>query len=166
MNNHDFIKSLSKEKELLEKLAPNSIDAQIELNEIMEQAENPKVLAMLMFKLTKEREKTNSLLESINDKYDNIMFNLKTQEITPETPIHNTIALHGQEQQRFEVLPEQDQLILKITEERGGASAKDIQTMLNYKGINAACQRLNKLYREGYLKKIQSGRKVLYLAKS
>ncbi|MEM4390952.1 MAG: hypothetical protein QXX06_03765, partial [Candidatus Diapherotrites archaeon] len=67
---------------------------------------------------------------------------------------------------RYEILSEADQLILKSIEERGGCTAQDIKAMLNYKGLNAACQRLNKLYREGFLKKIQSGRKVLYLAKS
>ena len=66
----------------------------------------------------------------------------------------------------MEVLPEQDQLILKSIEERGGCNANDIKTMLNYKGLNAACQRLSKLFKEGYLNKVQSGRKVLYLAKS
>ncbi len=67
---------------------------------------------------------------------------------------------------KYEVLAEQDQLILKNIEERGGCSAKDIKIMLNYRGLNAACQRLNRLFRDGHLKKVQSGRKVLYLAKN
>ena len=159
MTSHDIMKSLIKERELLEKLAPAFVDSSKELDEIMAQAENPKVLAALMYKLVQEKEKTNKLLEGIDEKYDKIMFNIKTQN-TPETPIQQS------QESRFEVLAEQDQLIMKITEEQGSCTAKDIKTMLNYKGLNAACQRLNRLYREGHLKKVQSGRKVLYLAKS
>lgn len=157
MNNHDVFKSVMKEKELLEKISPKFQELS-ELDEIIAQAENPKVLAAMMFRLVQEKEKTNRLLEGINEKYDNIMFSLKT---TPQTPIHN----HTQTG-KVEVLPEQDQLILKSIEERGSCTANDIKTMLNYKGLNAACQRLNRLFKEGYLNKAQSGRKVLYLAKS
>src|SRR3989344_4856622 len=163
MNNSDIFKSVVKEKELLEKIAPK-FNELADLEEILQQAENPKVLAVLMYKLVQERERTNKLLSGIDSKYDSIMLSLKT---TPQTP--NTIGNTQQEnstQSRFEVLPEADQTILKMVEDRGGCTAKDIKTMMNYKGLNAACQRLNKLYREGYLKKIQSRRKVLYLAKS
>ena len=159
MNSHDIMKSLLKERELLEKLSPKFADSGRELDEIMEQSDNPKVLAALMYKLTQEKEKTNKILQGIDEKYDKIMFSLKTRE-TPETPIQQM------QESKFEVLAEQDQLIMKIAEEQGGCTAKDIKTMLNYKGLNAACQRLNKLYREGHLKKVQSGRKVVYLAKS
>lgn len=158
MNNHDIFKQLTTEKELLGKLSPQFSELN-DLEEITKHADNPKVLAALMYKVVQERERTNKLLESINDKYDHIMLALKTG--------HNeTTQENAGQQSKFEVLPEQDQLILKTIEERGGCSAKDIKVMLNYKGLNAACQRLNKLYKEGHLKKVQSGRKVLYLAKS
>ena len=156
MNNHDIFKSVMSEKELVEKISPKFSEMN-DLDEIVKQAENPKVLATLMFRLIQERERTNNVLEGINEKYDKIMFSLKT---TPDTPTQNST------QNSFEVLPEQDQLILKSVEERGGCSALDIKTMLNYKGLNAACQRMNKLFRDGYLRKVQSGRKVLYLAKN
>ncbi|MCR4335139.1 MAG: hypothetical protein NUV57_01230 [archaeon] len=158
MNNHESImKDVLKEKQLLDKISPKFQQLN-ELDEIMEQADNPKVLAALMFRLIQEKEKTNSLLENINEKYDKIMFSVKTQ---------NPLETNTQESRdtQFEVLPEQDQMILKIVEEQGQCTAKDIKTMLSYKGLNAACQRLNKLYKEGYLKKVKSGRKVLYLAK-
>ncbi len=158
MNNHDTFKSVIKEKELIDKISPlfNELN---DLESVMEQSENPKVLAALMFRIVQERERTNKLLEGIDQKYDKIMFSLKT---TPETPINNTQP----EGSKFEVLPEADQAILKLVEERGGCSARDIKTMMNYRGLNAACQRLNRLYHSGLLKKVQSGRKVLYLAKS
>lgn len=162
MNSHDLMKELSSEKALIEKISPKFGESAAELEELVQQAENPKVLAALMFRLIQEKEKTNKLLESINDKYDRIMFGIKTAE----SGNAQTQATGRRHENLFEVLPEQDQAILKIVEERGGCSAKDIKAMLNYKGLNAACQRLNKLYREGLLKKVQSGRKVLYLAKS
>lgn len=155
MNNHDIVKSVMRERELLERVSPAFGDLSADIDEIMAQSENPKVLAALMFRLIQEREKTNHLLQAIDEKYDRIMLSLKT----PETNSTQT-------QNRFEVLPEQDQAILKLVEERGGCTANDIKAMMNYKGLNAACQRLNKLFREGHLKKVQSGRKVLYLAKS
>jgi len=160
MNNHESVmKDVLKEKEILDRLSPKFRELN-ELDQIMEQAENPKVLAALMFRLVQEKEKTNQLLENINEKYDKIMFSIKTQNPL-KTDTQETINKENQ----FEVLPEQDQMILKIVDEQGQCTSNDIKTILNYKGLNAACQRLNKLYREGYLKKVKSGRKVLYLAK-
>ncbi len=157
MNNHDILKSVMTEKEMLAKLAPQFQDM-ADLDEILRHADSPKVQAMLMYRVVQEKERTNKLLESINDKYDRIMLSLKTgsNENTQWQPAAGN---------KFEVLAEQDQLILKNIEERGGCTAKDIKIMLNYKGLNAACQRLNRLFRDGHLKKVQSGRKVLYLAK-
>ncbi len=160
MNSHDVFRSVVREKESLEKLSPKVSELN-DLEEMVQQAENPKALAVLMYRLMQERDRTNRLLEGISEKYDSIMLSLKT---TPETPIVQ--GMHNTHNNRFEVLPEQDQLILKTIEERGGCAARDIKTMLNYKGLNAACQRLNKLYKEGHLKKVQSGRKVVYLAKN
>ncbi|VVC00251.1 Uncharacterised protein [uncultured archaeon] len=158
MNNHDIITGLLTEKEMLSKVSSQQPELQ-ELEGLLKQAEDPKVLALLMFRVVSERQRTNSLLESINDKYDSIMLSLKSgqQAIQQE---------NNASQNRFEVLPEHDQAILKKIEEKGGCTAKDIKIMLGYKGLNAACQRLSRLFREGYLKKVQSGKKVLYLAKN
>lgn len=161
MSDHDILESALKEKELLEKMKPQFEQIQ-DLDEILKQAESPKIMALLMFRVIQEREKTNKTLDNINDKFDKIMLNLKTTHQNYDGEPH----LNEKSDGRFEVLSEQDQLILKSVEERGGCTATDIKTMLNYKGLNAACQRLNKLFREGHLKKIQQGKKVLYLAKS
>ncbi len=158
MNNHDIMKDVLGEKERLEKL--NAANSEEELNELFEQADNPKILAKLLYRVVKEKERTNKLLENLNEKYDRIMFALKTGASAEQTLDPTQV------QNQFEILPEQDQLILKIIEERSQCTANDIKTMLNYKGLNAACQRLNKLFKEGYLKKIKSGKNVLYLAKS
>ena len=159
MNNHDsIIRDILKEKEVMKKLtSPSELS---EFEELTSTYKDPKTLATVIYKLVQEKEKTNKLLENINDKYDKIMFALKTNPLTDQTqePVH--------QQNQFEVLPEQDQLILKIIDEKGQCTANDIKIMMNYKGLNAACQRLNKLFKEGHLKKVKSGRKVLYLAKS
>ncbi len=160
MNSHDAFKGVLKEKELIDKISP--LFAELEdMESVMQHADNPRVLASLMFRIVQERERTNRLLEGINEKYDTIMLSLKA---APQTP--TTTQTENTSGNRYEVLPEPDQAILKMVEERGGCSAKDIKTMMNYRGLNAASQRLNRLYREGLLKKVQSGRKVLFLAKS
>jgi len=156
MTNHDIIKDVLKDKELLDKVVPK--EETEELDKLIDQAADPKELAKLLHNVLQEKEKTNKLLTNINEKFDKIMFSLKTNAVTETVP--------DADQTNFEILAEQDQLILKIIDEQGQCTANDIKTMLNYRGLNAACQRLNKLYKEGYLKKIKSGRKVLYLAKS
>ena len=70
------------------------------------------------------------------------------------------------EKASLEILPETDQRILDYVERHGMAEAKQIMEALKYKGKNAASQRLNKLFREGHLRKVRSGRKVLYLART
>ncbi len=156
MNNHDILHTVMTEKEMLAKLSPQ-FQNMTDLDEILRHADSPKVQAMLMYRVVQEKERTNALLQALNDKYDRIMLSLKTGNSEAQQ-----LPAQGN---KFEVLAEQDQLILKNIEERGGCSAKDIKIMLNYKGLNAACQRLNRLFRDGHLKKVQSGRKVLYLAK-
>ncbi|MBU0661874.1 hypothetical protein KJ891_00260, partial [Candidatus Micrarchaeota archaeon] len=130
----------------------------LEVAEIREQSKDPFFLSTLLYKLAKEREETNKLLSGINEKYDKIMFELKTGKMD------KTEVLQSMED-KFEMLPEQDQLILNYIEEGGSGSAKEIKDVMRYKGLNAASQRLNKLYKEGYLKKVQSGKQVLYLVK-
>lgn len=159
MNNHDWSRVLTEQKELIERISPEFADLTADLSEVMDKADDPKVLAALLFRLAMERQKTNQLIEGINDKFDKIMFSIKTTQPQQE--------ITGQKAEGFfEVLPEQDQAILKNIEENGKATAQDIQKIMNYKGLNAASQRLNKLYKEGYLKKVQAGKKVLYLTKN
>ena len=155
MKDHD---ELTKYRELLEKISPEFQELSLDINEILEYGKNPMFVSVLLFKLTEERQKTNKLLESIADKYDKIMLEMKTQSSHQEPTLTS-----NQTSNKFEVLSEQDQSILKIVELKGSTTAKEIQEKLNYKGLNAACQRLNSLFKAGYLKKISSGKKVLYL---
>ena len=159
MNNHDKIKQLETEQktdsDLIKQLAPELSDLSLDIQEIRKNGDKPLFLSLLMFRLVKEREKTNQILEHINEKYDKMMFELKTNDLSKESVI--------QSKSDYNVLPEQDRVILDFVDQNQGSTAKDVKSLLNYKGLNAASQRLNKLYKEGHLKKVNSGRKVLFL---
>lgn len=169
MTNHEFDKvsvggnQQAKVLAAIGKLSPDFHELNMDLKDVLEYSQNPAFTAALMFKLAKEREKTNELLAKINEKFDSVMFELKTHNNRQSAAPINDAGVSEANSRRFEVLPEQDQLILNLTEEKGSIDAKTVKESLGYKGSNAACQRLNKLFKDGHLKKIQSGKKVLYL---
>ena len=158
MTNHDAIKELEQQKQMLEKLNPRFNDLTLDIQQVMASHNDPVFIAALLFKVAEERQRANQLMETINDKFDKIMFSLKTQNIGTEQAVQ---AQAG----KFEILPGQDQAIVKFIDEKGSATATEVRDLMSYRGLNAASQRLNKLFKEGYLKKVQSGKKVLYLAK-
>lgn len=162
MKNHDLSRTLEEQKQLIEQLSPKFADLTADFDEVLSKADDPRFIAGLLFKLAQEREQTNRILDAINEKFDKVMFELKTQHSNPSMQEHSA----AQKDSVFEVLPEQDNSILSFIEKNGKATAQDIQKEMNYKGLNAASQRLNKLFREGYLKKVQSGKKVLFLTKN
>ena len=151
---------MEKQRELVGKLAFADVELGSDISQIMEKLKDPLYVGVLMFKLLSERERTNKILAEINEKYDHIMFEVKA----PGSKIDSLVD--GASEKTFQILPEQDQLILRYIEEKGSAAAHEVQSIMNYKGLNAASQRLNKLYKEGYLKKVQSGKRVVYLAKT
>jgi uncharacterized membrane protein len=151
MNDHDVFKELMKSREQVRKLNPKFNELTLDVHEIFQHSKDPFFVSMLLFKLAQEREATNKILNEISDKFDKIMLELKTRNM-PE----------AREENSFTLLAEQDKKIMDLIEKRNAVSALDVQKELNYKGINAASQRLNKLFKEGYLKKAQSGKKVLF----
>ena len=159
-----FANSQLNSEEIIKKVSPEFAELSLDIQEIFAHSKDPAFVSALLFRLVKEREQSNKLLAEISDKFDRIMLEIKTRQVSaPAGPAEMTAELG--EKNRFTVLPEQDQMILNLVEERGSIDAKGVKESLGYKGLNAASQRLNKLFREGYLKKIQSGKKVLYLAK-
>ncbi|MFH1664105.1 MAG: winged helix-turn-helix domain-containing protein [archaeon] len=154
MNNHDMFEELLKSREQAKKLSPKFDELTLDIHEIFQQSKDPFFVSMLLFKLAQEREATNKILNEINDKFDRIMLELKTKSL-PETKEENSFVL----------LADQDKKIMDLISKKNAVNATEIQKELNYKGINAASQRLNKLFKEGYLKKAQSGKKVLYFLK-
>ncbi|MFH1751676.1 MAG: hypothetical protein ABH821_01940 [archaeon] len=151
MTDHDSLKS--RQETVITKLAK---DAKIDLSDVLQYAEDPRITSLLLVKLSKEREQTNQLLSDVNRKFDEIMFALKTTQSKQE-PVASLNS--------FEVLPEADQKILSLVRVKGQVDANLVKECLSYKGLNAASQRLNALFKQGVLKKVQSGRKVLYLEK-
>lgn len=167
MTGHDQLKAIFESKELIEKISPDFNDLTLDIQGIIDKAQDPAFLAVLLFKLTQERQKTNQLLSEINEKYDKMMFSLKSNAsesslTSSASPTHMGMAGQGEV---FEVLSEQDQKILKMAEEKHSLTTEEIQRQFSYKGKNAASQRLNKLVRDGYLKKVKSGKKVLFYPK-
>jgi hypothetical protein len=162
MAGHDSIKGLEdlfESEEAIKKISPKFAELTLDLKEVSKHCKNPMFMAVLLFKLADEREKTNKMLDQIHDKFDQVMFRLKTTESGTET------------QQREQELPssmlsEQDQMIMHMVQTNGKATAEEIKAELGYKGRNAASQRLNRLFKDGHLRKLQSGRKVFYLARN
>lgn len=142
-------------KSVYERISPKFNEATSDIREIAKQCNDPFFISLLLFKLAEEREKTNKILSELNEKFDRVFreSNKTTQESTDS-------------KSRIEILPEKDQRILDFVEQHGMAEAKQIMKMLDYNGKNAASQRLNKLYREGHLRKVRSGRKVFYLKRT
>ncbi len=150
MNSHDTNElNNEKVKEILKLISPKFQESTLDIQQIMQLSKDPLMLGVLLYKLAEERRKTNELLLQINEKYDKIMFKLKT-------------IPHKEEKQTVELLPEQDQKIMQLVKINGCVDAETVMKALNYKGLNAASQRLSRLAKEGFLQKVRSGRKILY----
>jgi predicted HTH transcriptional regulator len=106
--------------------------------------EEPLLIGVLLAKLIEERENTNRLLKTL---------------IARLEAIEKKLEGEGPEEM---ILSETDEAIVQFVKESGKATAEDVQKRFNYKGKNAASQRLNKLYESGLLRKKQAGKKVYY----
>lgn len=141
-------------EELLNSM-PEFKDLSLDIQAIKSHSNDPFFVALLLYRTAKEQEKQNKLLENIYTKFDEIMFLLKSQS-------HSQPVI--EQKNEFPVLAEQDEKILSLAEEKGKITAEEVKEMLGYKGLNAASQRLNKLFREGHLKKLRAGKKVVFIA--
>ncbi|RLE44158.1 hypothetical protein DRJ19_01020, partial [Candidatus Woesearchaeota archaeon] len=147
MNNHDTKYSI---KDILKQISPEFQELTADVQQIMELSKNPVMIGVLLYKLAEERRRTNELLMQLNEKYDKIMFKLKTE---PQSK---------NDKQTVELLPEPDRKIMQLAKINGYVDAETVMKALGYKGLNAASQRLNRLAKDGFLQKVRSGRKVLY----
>lgn len=121
-----------------------------DLIQIQEKFKDPLVLSVILHQLLEERKKTNEILKDLYEKYDSLQFKLKQKE-----EVNNTDQIN--------ILPEIDDKIISFVREMQKVDAEQVQEKLNYKGSNAASQRLNKLVKDGYLRKVQAGRKVYFI---
>ncbi len=152
MTQNDYIQNKSKQ-EIMELLLGQDTK-ELGLNDIIQIQEkfaDPLILSVIMHQLIQERKKTNQLLSDMQEKYE-VLFNLLKQK---EEVKSNS----------FNMLAEVDDKIISFIREKGKVDAEMVQENFNYKGTNAASQRLNKLARDSYLTKIQAGRKVYFIVK-
>ncbi|MDD3177912.1 MAG: hypothetical protein PHR26_00155 [Candidatus ainarchaeum sp.] len=121
--------------------------------QIQEKFNDPLILSVIMHQLLEERKKTNKILEDMQEKYDKLQFLLKNKQDKENNS------------DEINILPEVDDKIISFIREKGKVDASMVQLAFNYKASNAASQRLNKLVKDKYLKKVQAGRKVYFIVR-
>ncbi len=139
-----------------------------EFDDYKKEFKDPVFLATLMQRLSQERTSSNLLLKQINEKLDRLL-DLEARIASLEQKIENSRsqAPATRTQKTAEpseaMLPEVDEQIVSFIKEKGAACAADVKAKFGYKGSNAACARLNRLFDQGLLRKKQVGRKVFYV---
>ena len=136
----------------VKRISPDFNELSVDIQEVMKESNNPAFLAALLYKLTKEREETNKILASLEQKFAKIEELLLSK--TPSSPNTNSQPV---------LLSEPDQHIMQLVDEMPMVSAQDVQLRLAYRNTNAASQRLSKLTREGHLVSVRQGKKVLFM---
>ena len=108
----------------------------------------------LIKQMIEERARTNKMLEEITSKIQRLEKEM-AEDYEPE--------------QEYEIMNREvplsalDSRVLDFVQSRGGmVCADDLVSFMGYKGRNAACTRLNRLYRQGVLDRYQLGHKVFY----
>ena len=155
MTDHDTLydaQKLLNDFNAVKRISPDFNELSVDIQEVMKESNNPAFLAALLYKLTKEREETNKILASLEQKFAKIEELLLSK--SPNSP--NTKSQPG-------LLSEPDQHIMQLVDEVPFVSAQDVQLRLAYRNTNAASQRLNKLTREGHLVSVRQGKKVLFM---
>jgi len=129
-----------------------------EIVNIHEKLKDPVFLGSLFHVAASERENTNRILKTLLVRLDSLDARVRSIEggrkaSVPEGPRPPII------------LPEIDFEIITYVKRRKRVYANEVRRKFKYKGTNAACTRLNKLYDQGLLEKKQVGRRVYYYAK-
>ncbi|MFH1199656.1 MAG: hypothetical protein V1708_01165 [Candidatus Micrarchaeota archaeon] len=136
-----------------------------EFKEFREQMKNPLVVGAMLHRLSEEKASSNLVLREINAKLDRLL-SLEERMARLEAALAAPAGKQVQENAvaKAEFLPEIDASILEFVQKSGKACAEQVMAQFNYKGSNAASSRLNRMAREGLLRKIQVGRKVYFVA--
>ncbi len=104
---------------------------------------DPATIGLLLYRLAKERQRTNQLFEEI---------------------LKQLKKINSEKQPKKLLLSEVEQQLLDFVHHEGTVDAKKVKEQFGYKGNNAASARLNALYEKGLLRKKRIGKKVLYWA--
>ena len=111
-----------------------------------EQFKDNATIGLLLYRLAKEREASNSMFKQISEQLERIAQLLEK----------------GQPAEVKSIISDIDQKILAHVQRNGKVDAEEIQSIFQYRGKNAASARLNDLYEKGLLKKGRAGKKVFY----
>lgn len=106
--------------------------------------------------MAEEREKTNRLLAGITEKVQALEKKIDDEGQAAEEQY--SISPNSKEIPLSPV----DASIINYVQTKGMACADEIKEVMHYRGRNAACARLNKLYRMELLERFQLGHKVFY----
>ncbi|MEM0087252.1 MAG: hypothetical protein QXZ35_01430 [Candidatus Micrarchaeaceae archaeon] len=115
-------------------------------------------IATLTKYLIDERERTNRALNMLTEQIKSIEERLSGINAAEEHSQTNQAA----PQSREIPLSEVDTNVLLFVQSKGIVCADDLKEAMHYKGKNAACARLNKLYQKGIIERFQLGHKVYY----
>ncbi len=132
------------------------IDSLAAKKEVPQPGSEGDVMALFRY-MREEREKTNKILAGIT---------VQVQKLE-----HEIEYVYAEEEKQGYAIADNreiplstlDTKILNFVQSKGGmACADEIKEFMHYRGRNAACSRLNKLYKEGLLDRYQLGHKVYY----
>jgi len=118
-----------------------------------EQFKDPETIGLLLYRLSKERKKTNHLFKEISGKLEDIEKGIKNKETEKE------------KSGKLDMLSKTDEKVYNYVQTNGKVDAADLKEEFGYKGRNAASARLSSLYKKGFLNKERVGKRVLYWAK-
>ena len=134
----------------------DEIKQDIEQN--MAKFNDPVVIGEMLYKVLQERENTNRILKNILSKLETMETRMQSGT---ETPTKTEIAQVKQQTQAVKdiLLPEIDEAIYEFVKKLGKTTAEEVRAEFKYKGKNAACARLNRLFELNLLGKKQVGKK-------
>src|SRR3990167_278013 len=112
MINHDADMNGKMLEEMLNQI-PEFTELSLDISALREHSTDPFFIALMLYKVIKEKQETTKMLEAINDKYDKIMLHLKSMPSTENQGINSQVS------NQLDLLPEQDEKILKLAEEKG-----------------------------------------------
>ncbi len=109
--------------------------------------------------LITDREATNRVLRTLTEQVKVLREAVSSTMLT-SGPAEG----YGQEPVREVAISTVDANIVEFVQTRpkSMAAAEDVMAFMHYRGKNAACARLNSLYKRGVLERLQLGHKVYY----
>lgn len=109
--------------------------------------------------LIEERERTNRVLSGLTERLKELEQRLSGYEVVETGEVQAPAMQMGLMELPVSNL---DANILDLVKSKGMVCADDVKNFMNYRGRNAACNRLNRLCTLGFLTKSQLGHRVYY----